>query len=174
MAKKKRRHNPNLLRLRHSYTISEIAEKYGVHRRTVDTWRKQGLQVIDELSKPFLVLGAEVRKFLQEKYSTRKHPLKPGEFFCLKCRKSRKSLKNRINVEITKKRLGRYRQAILRGVCEVCNCHLFLFTSDRKLQELIKTGVTLKEHKTTLIGSGDGSLNTDIDRGENDESQYQK
>jgi transposase-like protein len=170
MAKKKRRHNPNLLRLRHSYTISEVAEKYGVHRRTVGTWRKQGLQVIDESSKPFLVLGAEVRRFLQEKYRARKHLLKPGEFFCLKCRKPRRSLQNQIKVEITDKRLGRYRQAILRGVCEVCNCHLFLFTSDRRSQELIKTYMILKEHETTIIGSRDSSLNTDIERGENDES----
>jgi transposase-like protein len=170
MAKKKRRHNPNLAKLRHSYTVSEIAEIYGVHRRTIQIWRKKGLQVLDESSKPFLVLGAEVRRFLQEIDRIRKHPLKPGEFFCLKCRKPRKSLQDRITVEITKKRLGRYKQAILRGVCEVCNCHMFIFTSDRRLQELIKTYTTLKEHETTLIGSGDGSLNTDIDRGENDES----
>jgi transposase-like protein len=170
MAKKKRRHNPNLLRSRHSYTISEIAEKYGVHRRTVDTWRKQGLQVIDESSKPFLVLGAEVRRFFQEKYDKRKHPLKPGEFFCLKCRRPRRSVQDQIKFEITDKRLGKYQQVILRGKCEVCNCNLFVFSSERKCPELMKTGMMLKEHEKTLIGSGDSSLNTHMERGDNDKS----
>ena len=81
MAKKKRKHNPNLARLRRSYTFAEIAEVYAVHRRTVQVWRKQGLNVIDDKSKPFLVIGADVRSFLKEKQRRRKHPLKPGEFF---------------------------------------------------------------------------------------------
>jgi transposase-like protein len=170
MAKKKRRYNPNLLRLRHSYTISEIAEKYGVHRRTVDAWKKQGIQVIDESSKPFLFLGAEVRRFLQEKYRMRKYPLKPGEFYCPKCRRPQKSLSEKISTEITNKRLGKYKQVIVRGICEACGCRLFLFSSDRKCQNHTNPGMTKTEHMTTLIGSGDSSLNTDIDRGENDES----
>jgi hypothetical protein len=170
MAKKKKRHNPNLVKLKHSYTFSEISEIYGVHRRTIQIWRKNGLQVLDESSKPFLVLGAEVRRFLNEKNKMRKHPLKPGEFFCLKCRKPRRSFQNRIKVEITNKRLGRYRQAILRGKCGVCSCPMMLLTSDRKLQELIKTDMTLEQQETTLIGSGDSCLNTDIERGEIDES----
>lgn len=170
MAKKKRKHNPNRVRLRRAYTFAEIAEVYGLHRRTVQTWRKQGLKVIDETSKPYLLIGAEVRRFLREKNRRRKHPLKPGEFFCPRCGIPRKSLQNRISVEITDKRLGRYRQAIIRGVCEVCRCRLFRFSSDKKVQELKKTGLTIAEHETTLIGSGDSFVNADIGRGENGKS----
>ena len=170
MAKKKRKYNPNLVKLRHSYTLAEIAEVYGVHKRTVHSWRKQGLKAIDETSKPYLVIGAEIRRFLKEKSQKRKHPLKPGEFFCPRCQNPRKSLQDQLSVEITNKRLGRYRQAIIRGVCEVCHCPLFLFSSDRKVQELKENGLMLTEHKATLFGSGDSSLNTDIKRGENGES----
>ena len=170
MAKKKRKHNPNSVRLRRSYTFAEIAEVYAVHRRTVHDWRKQGLNVIDDKSKPFLIIGADVRSFLKEKQRRRKHPLKPGEFFCPRCRMPRESLQDQFSIEITERRLGRYRQAIMKGKCEVCRCRLFRFSSDRKVQELMKTGLNIAEHKTSLIGSGDSSVNTDIQRGENGKS----
>lgn len=48
MAKKKRTYNTNLIKVRHSYTTVEIAELYKIHRRTVQSWLKQGLQVIDQ------------------------------------------------------------------------------------------------------------------------------
>jgi hypothetical protein len=174
MAKRKIKHNPNLVRARRSYTFAEIAEVYGVHRRTVENWRNQGLNVIDDKSKPFLVIGADVRSFLREKQRRRKHPLKPGEFFCPRCGAPRESLQDRFSIEITERRLGRYRQAIIKGVCEVCRCRLFRFSSDKKVEELMKTGLNIAEHKTSLIGSGDSFVNTDIQRGENGKSQHQK
>lgn len=171
MAKKKRKYNPNLVKLRHSYTLAEIAEVYGVHKRTVQSWRKRGLKAIDETSKPYLVIGAEIRGFIKENSEKRKHPLKPREFFCPRCQNPRRSLENRLRVEITEKKLGkRYKLAIIKGICEVCRCKLFRFSSDRKIQELKEKGLILAEHKTTLIGSGGSSVNTDIKRGENRES----
>jgi hypothetical protein len=174
MPKKKRKHNPNLIKQRRSYTFAEIAEIYKVHRRTVQIWRKQGLKVIDETSKPFLIIGAEVRRFLKEKNRKNKHPLKPGQFYCPRCGIPRKSLPDKISIEITEKRLGRYRQVIIKGICEVCSCRLFRFSSDRKVQELMKTGLNIAKRKKDLIGSGDSSLNTDIQKGGNHESQHQK
>jgi len=149
MAKKKRKYNPNLIRLRRSYSFAEISEVYGLHRRTVENWRNQGLKTIDETFKPYLVIGAEVRRFLKERNRRRKYPLKPGEFFCPRCRIPRKSLKDRVSVEITDKKLGRYRQAIIKGKCEVCGCRLFRFSSDRKVQELVKTELILTEREKT-------------------------
>ena len=174
MSKRKRKHNPNLVRLRRSYTFAEIAEVFDVHRRTVQTWRRQGLKVIDDKSKPFLVMGADVRSFLREKQRRRKHSLKPSEFFCPRCGVPRKSLQDQFSIEITERRLGRYRQAIIKGICEVCRCRLFRFSSDKKVQELLKTGLNIAEHKTSLIGGGDSFVNADIQRGENGKSQHQK
>lgn len=170
MKRKKRNRNPNLVRLRRSYTYAEIAEIYGVHIQTVQNWKKQGLKTLDETSIPHLIIGSEVRRFLKESKQKRKHPLKPGEFFCPKCRKPKKSLPGKISTEITNKRLGRYKQVIIRGVCEVCGCRLFLFSSDRKCQNIAKIDIMKTEHVTTLIGSGDSSLNTGIKREENHET----
>lgn len=168
MTKKKRKHNPNLVRARHSYTSSEIAEIYNLHIRTVRDWKKQGLQLLDETSKPYLVLGEEVKRFLREKTLKRKHPLKPGEFFCPKCHNPRKSIPDQVSVKITDRKLGKkYRQAIVKGICEACGCSLNLFSSDKKIQELIKKMVFLTEHETTLIGSGDSSANAHTKKDEN-------
>ncbi len=170
MKRKKRNRNPNLVRLRRSYTYAEIAEIYGVHIGTVQSWKKQGLKTLDETSIPHLIMGSEVRRFLKESKQKRKYPLKPGEFFCPKCRKPKKCLPEKITTEITNKRLGRYKQAIIRGVCEACVCRLFLFSSDRKCQNIAKPDIIKTEHMTTLIGSGDSSLNTGIKREENHET----
>jgi hypothetical protein len=174
MKKGKRRHNPKRVRLRRSYTFAEIAEVYGIHTRTVQRWREQGMEAVDETSKPYLVMGEEVRRFLREKNRKCKHPLEPDEFFCPRCRVARKSLPHRISIEFTDKRLGRYRQAVIRGECEICQCRLTRFSSDKQVPELMKTGLNITEHKTSLVGSGDSSVNVDMSRGQNHENQRQE
>ena len=163
MAKKKRTYNPNLIKLRHSYTLAEIAEVYKIHATTAHAWRKRGLKPIDETSKPFLFMGAEIRQFIKGQSQKRKHPLNIEEFFCPKCKTQRKSLPAMLSVEITNRRLGRaYKQALIKGVCEVCGQALLRFSSDRQVREWNEKGLLLMEHKKTLIGSGDSSLNTYI------------
>ena len=137
MTKKKRNHNPNLIKEKHSYSFAEISEDLKIHRRTVQIWHKQGLTVIDEAKKPYLVKGRELKQFLKAKQQSQKHPLKAGEFFCTKCRCTRKSRPENLTFEITTKKLGKTsNQAFIRGICEVCNHPLLLFSSDRKIEEL--------------------------------------
>jgi len=137
--KKKRNCNPNLVRARHCYSFAEIAEVYHRHTRTVQTWRREGLQVIDDASKPYLVMGAEIRRFLRQRRQKSRRPLKAGEFFCSKCRCPRKSLPDKLSVEITNKRLGKtHKQAFIRGACEACGQSLLLFSSDRKVKGLLE------------------------------------
>lgn len=139
MSKIRRNHNHNLIKERHSYSFGEISEALKVHNRTVQCWRKQGLKVIDEASKPYLVYGGDLKQFLKAKQQKQKHPLKTGEFYCPKCRCARGSLPENITFEITQKRLGKSsKQAFIRGICEVCNQPLLLFSSDRKIEELQK------------------------------------
>lgn len=139
MIKKRRNHNPNLIKERRSYTFTEISDILEVHTRTVQSWHKKGLKVLDEASKPYLVYGGELKQFLQSKQQKQKHPLKSGEFFCTKCQCARKSIPKNITFEVTTKKLGKSsKQAFIRGICEVCNQPLLLFSSDRKIEELQK------------------------------------
>ena len=142
MKKFKRNHNPNRIKERHTYTFAEISEDLKVHPRTVQSWHKQGLKVLDETSRPYYVYGEDLKKFLIVKRQKQKHPpLKTGEFFCTKCQGARKSRPENLTFEITTRKLGKTsKQASIRGICEVCGQPLLLFSSDRKFEELIKGG----------------------------------
>jgi len=136
------------MRARRSYALAEVAEVYGIHLRTVQRWRKEGLRVLDEASRPFLVIGAAVQDFLRERQKRRKYPLRLGEFFCSRCRCVRRSVPGALLTEITDKWLGkRHRQALIRGVCEVCCQRLLRFSSDRQVQEFQQSGLLLAERE---------------------------
>ena len=160
---KKRKYNPNHIKTRHSYSLVEIAEIFNVHPGTVQSWLKQGLNVIDETTKPYLIYGQDVRSFLKDKARKRKHPLKTGEFFCPKCKCPRKSRPGEISAEFTDRKLGNgSNQVFIRGRCAVCDTGLILFSSDRKLKELTENGLMILEYEVLLTGNGNASLNMGI------------
>jgi len=172
MTKKKRTYNTNLIKARDTYTFLELAEVYRKHPRTIQNWRKEGLKVLDATIKPYYILGEEIIRFLKEKRQKRKHPLKPGEFFCAPCQTARRSQPDKFSITITDKRLGQTAwQAFIRGICEVCGRRLTVFSSDRKIKEMMKAGLLPTEQQTVLFGDDNNSLNTDILRGQKHENQ---
>jgi hypothetical protein len=172
MAKKKRTYNPNLIKAKRSYTIMEIAEIYTIHKRTAQTWIKEGLSPLEGTRSPYLILGEEIKRFIKEKAKKHKHHLMPDEFFCPKCQKPRKSHKDKISYIITDKKLGKSsKQIFIKGVCQECNTSLTLFSSDKKLEQY---KVLLPQHKVVIISNKDNSLSTDIKREVNDESKCKK
>jgi len=167
MAKNKRNHNPNLIKTRHSYSIVEIVEILKIHSRTVLSWIKQGLAIAGKDGNSYLISGEELKRFLKEKRQKHKHSLKAGEFYCTKCQSARKSLSEKLNIIVTDKRLGKdSKQTFIKGVCEVCNTTLTLFSSDKKAQEWKDKAMSLQEYKKVLFGSKHSSYNTDLTRGE--------
>jgi hypothetical protein len=161
--KKRRTYNPRLFRARRAYSFAEIAEILDTHIRTTQIWRAEGLRILDDRMKPFLVMGQDIRAFLKERIQNRKKPLKMGEFLCPKCQKPRKSCPDQLTAEFTNRSLGpTYKQVLLRGVCESCGQSLLLFSSDRKVLEWQRNGLVLSEHVTAIKGSGTSSTNTDM------------
>jgi excisionase family DNA binding protein len=80
-----RRPNPQRVKLHRSYSVDEAAKCLGVHKNTVRRWLKNGLPRIGGRGET-LILGRELRAFLEEKRQRAKHPCSPGFMFCLKCR----------------------------------------------------------------------------------------
>ena len=94
----KRHPNPNLVKLHRSYEVGEISQRFGVHKNTVRMWiNKDGLPTVDKC-RPLLVLGTELRAFLQAKRTKNKQTCALGELFCLRCRAPKKPAGNRADV----------------------------------------------------------------------------
>ncbi|PNG25620.1 helix-turn-helix domain-containing protein [Methylocella silvestris] len=83
-----RRIDSRRIKIHRNYTVEEAAKTLGVHKNTVRSWIRQGLPTLDE-RRPTLLLGKDIRAFLDAKKATRKRRLLPGQFYCLKCRAPR-------------------------------------------------------------------------------------
>lgn len=90
---KTRRPNPRLVKIHRNYTVEEIAMLFGIHKNTVREWIKQGLPVCDD-RRPVLVLGCDLRDYLQARRIRNRRPCQPGELYCLRCRHPRKPAGN--------------------------------------------------------------------------------
>lgn len=84
----KKRLNPNKPKIHRSYTVDEVTELYGVHKRTVRNWIKDGLPVIDDI-RPMLILGTDLRIYIQNKRKGSKSKCSPSEIYCFRCQMPR-------------------------------------------------------------------------------------
>lgn len=161
MATMNRNHNPRLVRGRRSYSLAEIAKIYGTHVHTVHRWTKEGLPVLCRETKPYLVMGADVRAFLTDSAKKRKQPLGADEFYCARCRKPRKSRPEDRLLKMTGRKLGAFQQVIIRGICEICGTKLNRFSSDRGLSNI----PSFTEAHKGLTGGEDTFVNGDMRKG---------
>lgn len=84
-----RRVNPRLIKLHRTYAVDEAARTLGVHKNSVRSWIKSGLPTIDK-ARPVLMLGRELRQFLEGQRKARRRPTPPGHIYCFKCREHSK------------------------------------------------------------------------------------
>jgi len=78
-------YNPNRVKINRSYTLEEVAALYGVHKNTVATWVKKGLPCMTA-RRPFLILGVELKGFIQRQRLSKKQRCKPNELYCVRCK----------------------------------------------------------------------------------------
>ena len=153
----------NLIKKRRTYTVAELATIVKCHPRTIQQWIKNGMEVIDPNSKPYLISGIEAKQFLQRKSKKAKVKLQNDEFYCIKCRTAVTSLLKDTKTRITGKRIGKGgTQAIIEGICQNCNTPLRRFSTVEKISELKIGSPSLTERPIVLIENDSHSLNTDI------------
>lgn len=80
--------NPRRIKLHRPYSVEEVARTLSVHKNSVRGWIKDGLATVDR-SRPMLILGHELRAYLESKRKTAKRPCPPGTLYCFKCRRPR-------------------------------------------------------------------------------------
>jgi hypothetical protein len=102
------------VKIHFSYCVEDIAKILGVHKNTVRTWLRSGLQAIDE-RRPVMVQGKVLRTFLEKRRSSNRQPCPPRTLFCLKCRAPRKPALGMVDFAPLNVSSGN-----LRALCEEC------------------------------------------------------
>lgn len=145
----------------HSYTTKQLAEKLGVHVRTVQGWKKKGLLPIDSEAAHPLFRGLIVKNFLRAIRKSTHVNLQGAQFYCPRCRGPRKSLRDCLSIRlIGNQPLAPANRCIVVGTCSQCGCGLNYFTSIRKLK-LSEFYANLSEDQRRMIESTQPSPNTD-------------
>ena len=102
-----------------TYTTNEAAEGLGVHKNTVRTWIKAGLPCLRE-RRPILILGSDLKSFLDNRRTLNRQTCAPGQLFCLRCRAPRRPAGGMVDyLPIT------LVSGNLKAICEVCDTFIF-------------------------------------------------
>jgi len=110
----KRLPNPRLAKIHRSYTVEETANHFGVHKNTICNWIKQGLPVCGK-KRPFLIMGRDLRVFLEAKRVKNKQSCKADEIYCVRCRAPKKPAADLIEYKAITDTLGN-----LVAICPDC------------------------------------------------------
>jgi len=131
MKRRNRRPDRRRIKTLRSYTIEETARTLDVHRNTVRHWIKDGLPVIDR-RRPALILGSHLAEFLARRRAARKQTCRPGEIFCVKCRKPREPA-GRIADYVPSSPMA----GALIGICPECGTLIHRRTSAARLRSIL-------------------------------------
>ena len=91
-------------------------------------------------TKPYLVMGYDLKEFLSKKLQSRKIKLEQNQFYCTKCRRAVSSELNQVVLKITGKTIGKYayQESVITGKCETCGTKLNRFSHSGKLDEITR------------------------------------
>jgi excisionase family DNA binding protein len=139
-----------------SYSIDEIARLLGVHRNTVRHWIRNGLPVLDD-RRPSLILGSELRAFLTRQRNARRQSCRPGQIFCVKCRKPREPFGKEADYVPSSPTAG-----ALVGLCPVCGTLIYRRSSLARLPVVKGTlDVQIKRPQSRLGDTTDPCVDCD-------------
>ncbi len=108
------RFNPQIIHGHVSYTIRELAEVFEINQKTCLRWIAEGLETVPGQKKPILILGSELKKFINHKNSKKKVQLERHEFYCFRCKAPRRAKRGTITKSGDTKR----------AECSVCNAKM--------------------------------------------------
>ena len=154
MAKGKKR-KPDLRRIRTSktYTLIEIAKTLDRHIATVRVWVRNGLPLLSD-QLPILVLGSELKNWLQKTRSAKACICQPDEMYCFKCREPRKPKPETVTI------IPRNEKTVsIKGQCEICDTRMNRAGSFTKLDQINDCFRSLTPHKQHLSVCNNPSVN---------------
>lgn len=154
-----RRADPRRVKQHRSYTASELAACFGVHKNTVLQWQRAGLKPLDSI-RPLLFQGATVRAFLAKRNASRKHPCRPGTLYCFRCRTPRAPALGMLDYQAFTALSGN-----LKAMCDTCGAmmHRRIRFADLPAK-MPGMEVQVTQGLRRLKGSFSPSLNSDLER----------
>jgi len=151
-----RRINSRLIKLHRSYSVEEAARALGAHKNSVRGWIKDGLPTIDR-SRPSLILGQDLRTYLEGKRKAAKRPCPPGTLYCFKCRQPRAPALDMVEATRQNATTGN-----LSAICEVCDTMMHRRTRLAAIAVIMPNlDVQIREASPRLLERTSPSLNCD-------------
>jgi hypothetical protein len=136
----KRHLNHRRIKIHRTYTVEEIASLLPIHKNTVRLWIKAGLPTIDG-KRPTMLLGAQVKAFLQARRARNKRTCKPGEIYCVRCRAPKCPAGDMADYLPLNENIGN-----LRAICPDCDSFMHRCVGKARLGQVIgKINVTFPQ-----------------------------
>jgi len=154
-----RRINPNLIKIHHSYTSRELADRLGVHKNTIGHWQRDGLRPIDH-HRPYVFDGSVVRDFLKARNKKQKRPCPIGTIYCFRCREPRRP--SPTSIQYIQATIGAGNLLAVCGECGTTMCRrMRQATISAILPGLL---VQIRQGPPRLIGGSSPPSNCDLER----------
>jgi hypothetical protein len=152
-----KRPNPNLAKIHRNYTVEEVANLFSVHKNTVRLWVKDGLAINDD-KRPLLILGSDLKDYLQSKRKLKKRKCLPFEIYCVRCRLPQLPAENMVDYEPINSSMGR-----LIALCPSCNGIINKYFNVAKLAQIQgKLDITVTKALKHINESSYPLLNSDF------------
>lgn len=103
--------NPQKICKHRSYTIRELSKLLGIDKKTCFRWIDEGLSILPGCKKPILLMGCNIKEFLNNRKMRKKIKLNRNQFLCLTCKKASYAKRGSIKLMRGKKT----------ALCRVCN-----------------------------------------------------
>jgi len=149
--------NHRLVKMRHTYTVGEIAHLLAIHKNTVREWIKAGLPIIDD-RRPILILGSDLIAFLRARRARKKRPCGPGQMYCFRCRAPKFPAGDMAEYIAITEKVGN-----LTAICPDCTSMMHRLVSRAKLEDFrAKMDITFPQALRRLSESEQPSENSDL------------
>ncbi|HPX31196.1 MAG TPA: helix-turn-helix domain-containing protein [Smithella sp.] len=166
---KKRHPNPRLVKIHRSYTVEEIAKRFGIHKNTVRHWIKEGLAAIID-KRPMLIQGIVLAEFLGNRRKKNKQPCKPGELYCVRCRAPKLPAANMADYRPITEKFGN-----LVAICPDCNTLMNRNVSLAKIGEFQgKVDISFPEALKRIGDRDNPSVNSDLTQETSEHAKIQR
>jgi len=147
-----------LAKVNRTYSVEEVASRWGVHRNTVREWIKHGQLLTVDRRRPLLILGRDLSAFLWERRRKNRRPCAPGQIYCVGCREPKRPVGDVAIFEFKTPTQG-----ALVGVCPTCQRRIFRRLNPARVDEVKGSLSVRMESPDEHIGRiADGLVNRDL------------